>query len=366
MALSTACCDFSASHRSRAGRAVKLRRAGLPSYGGPVKALPEGLDEHDLRVGLAAEWGFDAATLEYHAEGFGSYHWIGTETGGTRRFVTVDDLDDKTWLGSTRDATFDGLERAFDTAFALRHRADLGFVLAPLLTDTGETVLRIGTRHAMALYPIAAGRSFGFGERPTPTQRDEIIRTLVELHHATPLAQATATHYDLPVPGRHHLERALTDVDKPWEGGPFSEPSRAALTRHRDDVTRLLDAFDDLEREVDAADDVPVITHGEPHEGNIMRATSALVLVDWDTVGLALPERDLSVIDGITDDELGQYTESAHRAVNQRAMDLYRLRWDLGEITDYLRVLRLPHRHTPDTEHAWEVVDRLLQSCATL
>jgi aminoglycoside phosphotransferase (APT) family kinase protein len=36
-----------------------------------------------------------------------------------------------------------------------------------------------------------------------------------------------------------------------------------------------------------------VITHGEPHPGNLMVTDRGPVLIGWDTVGLARPERDL-------------------------------------------------------------------------
>ena len=35
------------------------------------------------------------------------------------------------------------------------------------------------------------------------------------------------------------------------------------------------------------------MTHGEPHAGNVMRTDEGRLLVDWDTVALAPPERDL-------------------------------------------------------------------------
>jgi spectinomycin phosphotransferase len=47
----------------------------------------------------------------------------------------------------------------------------------------------------------------------------------------------------------------------------------------------------------EAAESGPVVvTHGEPHPGNILRAAGGLYLIDWDTVGLALPERDLWMV----------------------------------------------------------------------
>jgi hypothetical protein len=41
----------------------------------------------------------------------GGYHWKVTGEDGRARFVTVDDLDGKDWLGGTRDAVFAGLGR---------------------------------------------------------------------------------------------------------------------------------------------------------------------------------------------------------------------------------------------------------------
>jgi hypothetical protein len=69
--------------------------------------------------------------MEYVPEGGGSYHWKLTGDDGQSRFVTVDDLDGKDWLGGTRGAVFEGLERALGTAAALRYEVGLEFVVAP-------------------------------------------------------------------------------------------------------------------------------------------------------------------------------------------------------------------------------------------
>ena len=49
-----------------------------------------------------------------------------------------------------------------------------------------------------------------------------------------------------------------------------------------------------------AADVRLVITHGEPHPGNLIRTGNGLAMVDWDTVALAPRERDLWML---ADDE---------------------------------------------------------------
>ena len=102
--------------------------------------MPEGFEVSALVGSLADGWGVDVATADYAAVGGGSYHWVVRDVDGTRRFVTVDDLAQKPWLGDSRDAVFGGLRRAFDTAGAL-HEIGLGFVVAPIRTDRGETVL---------------------------------------------------------------------------------------------------------------------------------------------------------------------------------------------------------------------------------
>ncbi len=69
-----------------------------------------------LFASLADGWGFDVQVAEYAPVGAGSYHWVVTDSSGTRAFVTVDDLDRKKWLGDTRESAFDALRAAFDTA----------------------------------------------------------------------------------------------------------------------------------------------------------------------------------------------------------------------------------------------------------
>jgi spectinomycin phosphotransferase len=77
-----------------------------------------------------------------------------------------------------------------------------------------------------------------------------------------------------------------------------------------------------------------------------------LLLVDWDTVGLAVPERDLwSVATG--PDDLARYADASGHRPDPEALALYRLRWDLEEVAIYLGEFRSPHERTPDTELSW-------------
>jgi spectinomycin phosphotransferase len=132
--------------------------------------------------------------------------------------------------------------------------------------------------------------------------------------------------------------------------GPFAEPARKLLTENAPDLAAALGRFDDLVRTVAGNGRPPVVTHGEPHPGNLVHDGRQFLLVDWDTVGAAAPERDLwSVLTGDAS-ETAAYTELTGRAVSQDAMDLYRLRWPLDELCLIVAELRAPHERTADTQ----------------
>lgn len=317
-----------------------------------MRSLPEAFHEHQVLACLAEGWGLRIDRARYAAVGGGSYHWDVTDADGVRHFVTVDDLDRKGWLGGDRDSAFHGLRAAFDAAVALRRDGGLPFVVAPVPTARGESVRRMDSRHTVALFPFVEGRSGGFREERTPRERSDLIRLLVALHRATAVALPVARVRSLDLPERHRLEAALGELDRPWTGGPFSEPARRLLAAHAASLRRRLRAFDRLAREVDPAGADLVITHGEPHQGNVLRADDGVLLVDWDTVGLAPAERDLWLVaDQVAD--LAEYTEATGRSVDETAIALYRLRWELDDIAAFTRLLRSPHGRTADTEWAW-------------
>ncbi|MDP9262595.1 MAG: hypothetical protein M3O89_11575, partial [Actinomycetota bacterium] len=74
-----------------------------------MRSLPEEFEAGELIGFLADGWDFDVRAADYAVVGGGSYHWVVNDREGTRGFVTVDDLDQKAWLGDTRESVFDGL-----------------------------------------------------------------------------------------------------------------------------------------------------------------------------------------------------------------------------------------------------------------
>jgi spectinomycin phosphotransferase len=323
-----------------------------------MEALPDEFDAEALPNALVDGWGLDVETIDYVALGAGSYHWLVRDSAGTSSFVTVDDLDQKAWFGTTRDVVFDGLRRAFDTARVL-HEHGLDLVVAPLPARDGATLRRLGPRYTVALFPFVDGRASGSWEHE-PAERTPLVNLLARLHRATPAVAAIANRTGLSLPGREHLETGLRELDQSWSGGPFSEPAREALAENAAYVVELLAETDRLAAEVEGRGAVLVITHGEPHAGNVMHAGSRRFLVDWDTVSLAPPERDLWLVVE-TPDDADAYADATGHSVDADAIAFFRLTWDLKDLAEYLKLLRAPHAETDDTRRAFTGV----VSCVT-
>jgi len=323
-----------------------------------VRDRPEGITERDVAHALADGWGLSAGTLRlrYARVGGGSYHWVVTGGPGERWFVTVDDLDDKGWLGQTRPAVFSGLRAALDAALWLRREAGLGFVAAPVPARDGQAVRPLGDAYAVAVFPYLSGSPGQWGVPLSGPELGELVSMLAALHRVDPAA-ARLPRREMGLSWRGDLEVALSELGRPWTGGgPFTEPARALLAGAAGQVRRGLCALDRWSSGPGAAANL-VITHGEPHPGNIIRGGGGLMLIDWDTVALAPPERDLWMVATGTGDELRRYTELTGRPVDPTALELYRLRWALDDISCFVRDLRAPHRRTPGTEHAWQALE---------
>lgn len=62
-------------------------------------------------------------------------------------------------------------------------------------------------------------------------------------------------------------------------------------------------------------------------------------------------------------DAAAQYAQLTGRAVSEAALSFYRLRWDLGDLAEWLAWFRCPHERSADAETAWrglaDIIDRL-------
>jgi spectinomycin phosphotransferase len=318
-----------------------------------VQVPPDGIDDRQLSRALEEHWGLAPARLGYVPVGFGDHHWELTDSAGHRWFVTGAGLTGG-WRGTGPAAGYADLQAAMDTVIALAS-AGLEFAVAPVPTADGRALAPLGADRALTVFPYIDGAWGTFGDDMPPRDRLALIDLLARLHNATPLAARTAPVRRPDLAARPVLEAALGELCQPWHGGPYSEPVRQLLTRQASRLGRALARFDELVRETTRSGP-PVIIHGEPHPGNILRAAGKLHLIDWDTAGFALPERDLCMVADADSHDADRYAELTGRRVGAAAMRMYRMRWGLDDITLSLSELRGPHEQNEDTELAWAVL----------
>lgn len=299
-----------------------------------MQERPEDLSDRELADVLDERWGVRDAEPVYAPVGFGGYHWT---TAG--HFATVTDV---------RHGGLPMLVSAMDTAAAL---GVLDFVVAPLSTKDGQIVVRLGNRYAVTLFPLVAGEPGSFYDVPTLAQRADMASVLARLHS---VSVPGAPRHDPGLEARAGLDEALDSLDASWNTGPYGDRTRELLAARESEVRATLARFDASANRIAAMDDADlVVTHGETHRGNTLTDGDRLLLIDWDTVRLAPPERDLWM--GLGDDAVARelYAREAGHEVSGELMAFYELRWALDDIAVYVRDFRAPHGESADLEQAW-------------
>jgi spectinomycin phosphotransferase len=243
-----------------------------------VKEQPGHIDQRELARILREQWGLAPGRLCHLPVGFGDHHWELTGDAGGRWFITVAELAGG-WRGTSPAAGYADLRASMETVTALR-RAGLEFAVAPVPTAGGQALAPLGDGNAVTVFPYVEGASRDFGDGLPGRDRLALIGILARLHDATPLARRTALARSPSPASRPALEAALGELSESWSGGPYSEPARQLLARHAARLGRALARLDELARAA-ASNGTAVITHGEPHPGNIMRSGGRLLLIDW-------------------------------------------------------------------------------------
>jgi spectinomycin phosphotransferase len=316
-----------------------------------VRERPVDIRDSDVAAALDRQWALTVQDLSYLPVGFGGYHWHAVDQTGSRWFVTVSDLASP-WVPD--------LPAAMQTAAWLATQAGLGFVVAPVPARAGQVVGCLDSRHALTLFPYLDAAPSHFEDPIDDRDRATIIDMLARLHTAIPQGIQVPTR-PLELTNRQAIDQALASLGVPWTGGPYAEPGRDLLARYERPLRRAFARFDGLLDRVREAGGPYVITHGEPHPGNLLRTRAGLCLIDWDMTALARPERDLWwVISG--DQDAARYSRRTGWTVNQDALALYRLRWDLDDVAGFLSHIRGPHQRTADTLMTWTELQKTLKA----
>ncbi|WP_306370782.1 phosphotransferase enzyme family protein [Nocardiopsis sp. CC223A] len=318
-----------------------------------MRELP---DLHEDRIGQAlGAWGIRPVALTHVPLGFADHHWRVTDTSGRRWFATVADLSRKAYLGPTPVQARERLAAAMDTVARLHDDSGLGFVVAPLRTPEGRTVRAVGRDRVLSLFPYVEGASGEFGRPLTPYLRGLLLDALARLHRVAPVRGVPPAPVELG--HRAHLDAALEDPSLLGAHGPYSGPAARLLAEHTKLVRTRLEEYDRRAARLTGAPQV--VTHGEPHPGNVIWRGPRPLLVDWDTVGTAAPERDLWLVAQDTAD-LERYSEASGHPVDPDRLDLYRLRWALQDVAEFVDAFSRPHVRDRDTEQAWQALEEIV------
>jgi spectinomycin phosphotransferase len=318
-----------------------------------VHERPANIRDSDVAAALARQWALTVQDVSYLPVGFGGYHWLAVDQTGSQWFVTVSDLA-APWVAD--------LPAAMQTAAWLAAEAGLEFVVAPVSTRTGQVVGSLDSRHALTLFPYVDAAPSHFEDPIGDGDRAAIIDMLARLHTASPEGIQVPSR-PLELATRQAIDQALASLGVTWNGGPYAEPGRDLLARYERPLRQAFARFGGLLDRVREAGGPYVITHGEPYPGNLLRTRAGLCLVDWDMTALARPERDLWwVISG--DEDAARYSWRTGWTVNVDALALYRLRWGLDDIAEFLSEIRGPHQRTADTLVSWTGLQETLESIA--
>jgi len=321
---------------------------------------PSAIDPTALAAVLAEAWSIDATALIYVPKGVGSYHWRAASDGQADSFITVDDLDTKPWLGRERDSTFERLVGTYASAWTLHHDDGLSLVVPPIRAADGSIAVRFDERYSIAVFPYVEGTAGNWGQPIAADERAVLARELVRRHNAEHGRRAGVQPRPHSLPERAALMQAFDSLGRPWTGGAYSERARHALHDNAASVLVRLARFDGLAAHLDRADVARVVTHGEPHPGNLIETARGVALIDWDTVALDRPERDLWMLEDDDATVAASYRRLTGVALEREAMSAYRLLWALNDLAAYSLQLRGAHRRDADSTRALEAVRSIL------
>ncbi len=299
---------------------------------------PVGFDRAELVAALRFGWQIEALEVEYLPVGFGSHHW--RVRGDDRRewFVSGDE--------APTEVARDRLSRALITAAALRE-SGLEFVHAPLRNADGGCVTLAGDL-AVSVTSYVDGLSYEYGDYPDEGLRGAVLAALGRLHRATGVSAGLTIVDDLVIAGRGELPLAMQG--DPWRAGPYGGAAQGLVAGAWRRIQEMFDRYDDLAAAVASTVDSWVITHGEPHPGNVMSTSHGILLIDWETALLAPRERDLWRLP--LRDQSDRRAYGGQIQLDEAALALYRLRWDLADICAFAGQLRDPHVDDDDARLA--------------
>ena len=308
-----------------------------------MRERPAFVSDAEMLRAVADGWRAEVDAVAHLPVGFGAHHWVASQAGTPRLFVTLDRLGYR--------HTAHSLEAAYAGAAAL---AWLEFVVAPVAHRSGHFTAPLAG-HAVSCTPWRDGVVAGTG----PITAAELARA-----NAAALTRLHAARLDRPIPtwrprvGPNLADTLASQARTAWSAGPYGEPARAAIRRHLGAIRDWTKTYHQLAEQARSRPWVP--THGEPHTANQLITTvsgkgddpleppherQGAVFVDWETLAIAPRERDLRPL-----------VDSGHAdlvAPDWTMIEMFDLEWRLDEVAQYAAWFAAPHTGSEDDRIAF-------------
>lgn len=288
-------------------------------------------------------WRIVPDEVAYATVGFGSWHWHARSASHGPLFITADAVASAPDRCERRPSAAE-LEWAYRVPLALEGRG-MRIGRPPIPTMSAEVLAPIEDGWVLSAWPMLEGRATHDGTYVSARDAGAVLELVRALHDVPPHMFGERQRLEsFRVPG---VARLLELVDDAWStphAGPHAAAAEALLHRRAADIHGLARLHDDLARCAPPVDEW-VVTHGEPHAANVVFTNDGPVLIDWDTVKVAPRERDLWMIaaDGF-----------AVPGADRDMLRLYRVQWDLDELTDYALRFADPDDAGPVGPEAWD------------
>lgn len=228
-------------------------------------------------------------------------------------------------------------------------------MVAPVTTKAGGPFVQFD-RSAVALYPFIEGEGPCFEESFDEADRGPVLAMVAALHRVPIAAIRPPTADGFVVPWLDQLERPMRHDGEGAFHGPHAAVASQLLVDNEAEIRRLIARYRTLVARYLRDPGPVVVTHGEIHPGNVMVIPEGWLIVDWDTVLLAPPERDLWRLAQGGEPALRAYTDTTGTVPVEWLVALYGIRRDLAEIASFAADFREPHEDTDDSRKALELL----------
>lgn len=171
-------------------------------------------------------------------------------------------------------------------------------VIPPRPTRSGELFAKFD-EWCLLLSPFVTGIS-GWDIELAPEQWRELGRGLKALHTVelpeTMAGEVPQETYDAK--SRLQVRALLDEISCLETNDTVSRQLLRLVQQKRSVITNLLEHADELSARLHQHPSRQCLCHGDIHAGNILLSEDRIFIVDWDTLVLAPPERDLMFVGG--------------------------------------------------------------------